>query len=213
MRYYISDQHFFHESMNVRMDKRGFASVEEMNAYMIKQWNARVNRNDEVVILGDLSVGKADETMEILSKLKGRKYLVIGNHDKFLSDKMFDRSLFIKIAPYLELNDNNRKVVLSHYPVFCYNGQYRLDDEGNGRVYMLHGHVHDTYDQALIDRFVKETRSTVRNIRNAPLNIPCNMINCFCKWSDYVPLTLDEWILFDKRRLETGIPEIQPADS
>ncbi len=33
-------------------------------------------------------------------------------------------------------------------------------------------------------------------------NIPCNMINCFCQYSDYEPLTLDEWIECDKRRLE-----------
>jgi len=28
--------------------------------------------------------------------------------------------------------------------------------------------------------------------------IPCNMINCFCKYSDYEPLTLDEWIALEK---------------
>ena len=28
------------------------------------------------------------------------------------------------------------------------------------------------------------------------------MINCFCMFSDYVPLTLDEWIQADKKRRE-----------
>ena len=32
--------------------------------------------------------------------------------------------------------------------------------------------------------------------------IPCNMINCFCMFSDYIPLTLDDWIRLDKRRRE-----------
>lgn len=30
--------------------------------------------------------------------------------------------------------------------------------------------------------------------------IPCCMINCFCVFSDYAPITLDEWIENDKMR-------------
>ena len=198
MRFYIADLHFFHESMNYRMDNRGFASANEMNEYMIAQWNSRVRRGDEVVLLGDFSVGKAKETEEILEKLKGKKYLVIGNHDKYLKDKEFNRNLFINIQPYMEMNDDNRRVILSHYPIFCYNGQYRKNKE----IYMLHGHVHETYDQELLDRFVKETQESKRIIRDEEINIPCNMINCFAKWSDYVPLTLDEWIALNKKRLD-----------
>lgn len=32
--------------------------------------------------------------------------------------------------------------------------------------------------------------------------IPCNMINGFCMFSDYIPLTLDDWIRLDKERRE-----------
>ena len=39
LRYYIADCHFFHNSLNFQMDNRGFADAEEMNAYMIAQWN------------------------------------------------------------------------------------------------------------------------------------------------------------------------------
>ena len=66
MRYYISDTHFFHENLNFRMDNRGFADVEAMNAHMIRQWNSRVRKKDEVVVLGDFSFGKSKETEEIL---------------------------------------------------------------------------------------------------------------------------------------------------
>lgn len=51
MRYYIADCHFFHKKLNDNMDCRGFASVEEMNVYMLKKWNAKVRPEDEVVIL------------------------------------------------------------------------------------------------------------------------------------------------------------------
>ena len=30
--------------------------------------------------------------------------------------------------------------------------------------------------------------------------IPCSMINCFCMFSDYKPLTLSEWVDVDRKR-------------
>lgn len=209
MRYYISDLHFYHANMNTRMDKRGFESVEAMNEYMISQWNKKVRKNDEVVILGDFSIDKGEKTNELLRRLNGRKHLIIGNHDRFLNDKDFDRSLFKWIEPYKELNDNKRKIILSHYPVFCYDGQYRVNEQGEPKAYMLYGHVHNTYDEILINHFINETREQKRLVYRASeaRPIPCNMINCFCMFSDYMPLTLDEWIELDRKR-RTTIPEL-----
>lgn len=203
MRYYISDLHFGHAKLNTEMDHRGFASAEEMNQYMINQWNSRVRHGDEVVILGDFCMSKkAGEAEEILRQLKGRKYMIIGNHDYYLNDQDFDRSLFKWIESYKELNDNRRKIILSHYPIFCYNGQYRRNGEGIPKTYMLYGHVHNTFDEILINEFIQRTRECRREVRGSDeqQNIPCQMINCFCMFSDYVPLTLDEWILLDAKR-------------
>ena len=203
MRYFISDMHFYHESLNHQMDKRGFATLEEMHEYMISQWNKKVRRGDDVVILGDFSLGKGVVTNEILRRLNGAKYLIEGNHDKFLNDKKFDRTLLRWIKPYEEIKDNKRKVVLSHYPIMCYNGQNRLDSEGNPKSYMLYGHVHDTFDQVLMDRFIDQTRQALRPMGDDKYKpIPCHMINCFCMYSDYMPLSLDEWIELDKARRE-----------
>ena len=60
MRYYIADLHFFHGGLNDHMDMRGFPDVGTMNAYMVSQWNKKVHKKDEVVILGDLSFGKGE---------------------------------------------------------------------------------------------------------------------------------------------------------
>lgn len=202
MRYYISDLHFFHGNLNTKMDFRGFGSAEEMNEYMLQKWNAKVRRNDEVIILGDLSWGKAEETNALLKRLNGRLYLIQGNHDRFLKDKDYDSSRFVWIKPYEELHDNKRKIILCHYPIMCYNGQYRLDENENPKTYMLYGHVHDTYDQRLVEQFQNITRSSIReNADGVERAIPCNMINCFCMYSDYTPLTLDEWIECDRKRL------------
>ena len=86
MRYYIADCHFFHGGLNTKMDKRGFESTEAMNEYMIRKWNAKVRHSDEVVIIGDFSWGNAEETNKLLGKLRGRLYLIQGNHDRFLTN-------------------------------------------------------------------------------------------------------------------------------
>lgn len=204
MRYYIADLHFFHEAMNRKMDCRGFASVEEMNEYMIAKWNGKVRKNDDVVIIGDLSWGNAEETNALLKRLNGRLYLIQGNHDRFLTNKDMDVSRFRWIKSYEELSDNKRKVVLCHYPIMCYNGQYRLDEQGNPKTYMLYGHVHDTQDQRLLEQFQEMTRDTITvNANGEEQHIPCNMINCFCMYSDYEPLTLDEWIELDQKRTKS----------
>lgn len=200
MRFYISDLHFYHQALNASMDYRGFDSVEDMNAFMVSQWNSRVRRNDEVVILGDLSLAKGEQTNEILSQLKGKLYLIEGNHDRmYLQDKKFDVSRFEWVRPYAELHDNGRKVILCHYPVMCYNGQYQKNKSGNARSWMLYGHVHDTTDQRLIEQFCEITKRT--QVNEQP--IPCQMINCFCMYSNYIPLTLDEWIETDRKRRES----------
>lgn len=202
MRYYISDQHFFHNNMNTSMDSRGFESLEAMHEHMINRWNGKVRRGDDVVILGDFSIGKGEETGEILSRLNGNKFLIVGNHDKYLEDRKFDAKHFKWIKDYMEVSDNKRKVILSHYPIICYNGQYRMDADGKPTAYMLYGHVHDSYDEVLVNNYVRETRLQKREIKGSdePVNIPCQMINCFCMYSDYTPLSLDEWILLDNKR-------------
>ena len=201
MRYYIADLHFFHESMNDRMDCRGFANAEEMNEYIVGKWNGKIRGNDEVIILGDVSLGGARQTNELLQRLKGKLYLIRGNHDRFVDSRHMDASLFKWVKPYEELSDNKRKVILCHYPILFYNGQYRLDENGNPKTYMLHGHVHDSRDQRLLEQFQEMIRNTsVTDAQGNMRTIPCNMLNCFCVYSDYEPLTLDEWIECHKKR-------------
>lgn len=149
-----------------------------------------------------MSWGKPKETNELLEKLQGRLYLIEGNHDRFLKNKEFNAGRFVWIKPYEELRDNNRKVILCHYPIMCYNGQYQLGKEGRPRAYMLYGHVHDTFDQRLLEQYQRITsNSIIEQLDGKRRNIPCQMINCFCMYSDYTPLTLDEWITLWERRL------------
>ena len=199
---YIADCHFYHNRICREMDARGFSGYEEMNEHMSARWNEKVTARDTVYILGDFSIAKGEATEKILQKLNGKLHLIIGNHDRFLQDKGFDRSLFRSIEPYQEIRDSGRMVILSHYPVFCYKGQYRRDQAGQPLTYMLYGHVHNTHDEVLVNRFIQETREMRVLSRHAtePEPIPCKMINCFCMFSDYQPMTLNEWIRVDNQR-------------
>ena len=204
MKLYIADLHFFHENMNTIMDKRGFASVEEETSYMIQKWNKKVCKGDIVYVLGDMFWGKDVQAInKVLHILKGKICLIKGNHDKWLSEKGVDLGRFEKIESYAEVKEGQRTVVVCHYPIFCYNHQYLLDKNGNERGYMLYGHVHDTKDYELVRRFKALTKNEVFDCHDENGNsflrhIPCNMINTFCKFSDYEPLSLDEWIEKDR---------------
>ena len=76
----ISDTHFGHENI-IKYCNRPFGSVEEMDARMIKLWNNVVKKNDIVYHLGDFGVGNKEYISKIVSKLNGRIFLILGNHD------------------------------------------------------------------------------------------------------------------------------------
>ena len=80
---------------------------------------------------------------------------------------------------------------------------------------MLYGHVHNTFDEYIVNEHQKRIGQYKRPVRgsNEMVGIPCQMINCFCMFSDYVPLTLDEWIQLDKmRRVKIFISDYETAE-
>lgn len=109
----------------------------EHNKKLIDNYNQIVGEKDLCFILGDFSLGNARETEAALHEMRGDKILLIGNHDSFLKDKTFDRSLFLDIKDYLEVKIANQGVVLSHYPIL----HFKKQDYDQGNVH-LYGHIH-----------------------------------------------------------------------
>lgn len=136
MIYFTSDQHFYHEKI-IKHAKRPFENAEEMNKILIRNWNQVVGEEDEVYILGDVTMKGASYAMEVLKKLKGKKYFIRGNHDKFCEAESFDRTLFEWIKDYFELTYENTKIILFHYPIEEWNHFFR------GGAIHLHGHQHN----------------------------------------------------------------------
>lgn len=78
--WFISDSHFSHKNI-IDYCNRPFLSIEEMNDALIYNWNKIVKNNDRVFMLGDFALCGKDKIIEIGQKLKGRKILILGNHD------------------------------------------------------------------------------------------------------------------------------------
>lgn len=103
---------------------------------LIKRWNDTVKHdNDLVFILGDLSFRKGKETNEIVKRLRGRKVLILGNHDDICIDKNFDKSLFEEIVTYKEIIVGGRRIVMFHFPI----SSWRQKEHGSLHLF---GHVH-----------------------------------------------------------------------
>lgn len=135
MNYYISDLHMFHDNI-LKLCKRPYSNVEDMNNDIIRRWNARVTPEDDVYILGDMFFKHKDiETVKnVLKQLKGKKHIIRGNHDKFLNQIRW-QDYFESVDAYKEIDDRGRMVILFHYPIEEWNGYYRTS-------YHLFGHVH-----------------------------------------------------------------------
>jgi len=116
MIYFTADNHFYHGNIIGSCD-RPFANVNEMNKAMIDNWNSLITNNDEVYILGDFAYkASGNEVNYILSNLKGKKYLVKGNHEKYLTVSQFNTDHFEWIKDYYVLkHDGGLKLVLFHY--------------------------------------------------------------------------------------------------
>lgn len=78
--YFIADTHFGHANI-IGSCHRPFKDVAEMNRTLIANWNARVADDDDVYVIGDFAFRCAGSVAKIAHQLKGRKHLVIGNHD------------------------------------------------------------------------------------------------------------------------------------
>lgn len=142
--WFISDTHFQHKNIALVFTGedgkrvRNFDSVEEMNELMIRNWNDRVGSLDIVYHLGDVFFGNAKTADVILSRLNGKKKLIIGNHDYLNDSKTFTiLQKHFSIEFFDRMNDpvKNENFFMAHVPFHPSQfGKYK---------YQVHGHIHE----------------------------------------------------------------------
>lgn len=127
----VSDTHFGHKGVCHFLKSDGtklrpWDNPEEMDEYMIEEWNKIVRPNDRVYHLGDVVINR--RALKTLERLNGRKVLIKGNHDIF------------KLADYTPFFDDIRGshvldgMIFTHIPVHESN-LYRFGTN-------VHGHLH-----------------------------------------------------------------------
>ena len=141
----ISDTHFNHKNVlgfklknQDKLLRPGFESVEHMNETIIQNWNETVRDNDIVYHLGDFSFTSKNNIEKFSSRLRGRKRLILGNHDY---DAKYYYPHFEKVMSWRQFGTDmfSKHVFLCHYPLHASAYDYRTD----GESMMIHGHLHE----------------------------------------------------------------------
>lgn len=125
----ISDTHLGHQKIITYEKKRShFDTIEEHDEALVSNWNSVVGKTDVVWHLGDVLWTR--RAFPLLSRLNGRKYLVLGNHD---SEYPTERWLqyFVRVSAAEEFDDG----IMTHIPIHPYQKyRYKMN---------IHGHTHD----------------------------------------------------------------------
>lgn len=132
MIWFTADTHFGHVKV-ITYSKRPYNTIEEMDADLIKKWNAKINQKDEVWHLGDFSFAK--EPAIYREQLNGRINLVLGNHDRRRMSLLDATRLFESVQDVKYLRYNNMRFWLSHYA-------HRTWPSSNKGTFHLYGHSH-----------------------------------------------------------------------
>lgn len=159
----ISDTHFSHAGILGFTDRRGnpvreFDDVSHMNETMIDNWNRVVQDGDYVYHLGDVAFGGEDQLSKIMPRLKGKKSLVVGNHDNI--KRIAAAGVFRKIELWKMWKDFD--LVMTHVPL-------HMAEVGNHYEkynFNVHGHIHT--DDSPTDRHVNVC---VEKINYTPINL------------------------------------------
>jgi calcineurin-like phosphoesterase family protein len=142
-RYWTSDLHLGHANI-IRYCRRPFADVETMNEALIERWNDTVTEADEVWVLGDFALGTIAHTLPLARRLRGRKVLLAGNHDRCWAEGWHSTKKWVeryRDAGFAEILQGTVEVQLgTHEAVACH-----LPYSGDSHDHDRFVHVHDTW--------------------------------------------------------------------
>lgn len=172
-KFYTSDLHIGHQNC-IKFDNRPFSTLEEMHDTIVENWNSVVKKDDDVYILGDYA-WRNEIGLEILKKLKGKKHLILGNHDK-INEHM--RKEFVSIEQIKIVKDGEKYVVLCHFPMAHWQGA------DYGYIHLF-GHIHSGRDSRPFEAYKQE-------MKKRGLSYDCHNVGCMLH--NYTPITLEQLI-------------------
>jgi len=132
--------------------RRGFDDVVAHDDTIINAWKEVVRAEDEVWVLGNLTMDQPEYALDVISDLPGKKFLIPGQYDDchpmhvaaHRNMKKYRRS-FEEILPYHHRRIRGQDVIVSHLPYergmvgdLARHQQWRLRDYGH---FMIHAHT------------------------------------------------------------------------
>ncbi len=146
----ISDLHLGHKKiMDFTKDYRTGVDYKENAEILLKNWNKVVGKRDLVWVLGDVCFDSS--FLAYLSKMKGQKNLILGNHDISFSYETLSQ-FFSNIYGIIQY----KGYWLTHAPIHPTELRNKIN---------IHGHVHQ---HTLNDK--RYVNVCVENINETPIS-------------------------------------------
>ena len=145
---FMSDIHYNHPGiLRHNSNTRPFQDTAEMNEWLTKNIWSKIKGNDIVFDLGDTFWNmKTPDIENILGKIKGTMYKIVGNHDSYglyHGDQAVLKKYYSGIFDLLDIKVIHDGIeymcTLSHYPLVSWNHKPY-------GCFNLHGHCHGNID-------------------------------------------------------------------
>jgi len=136
---FYSDPHFGHKNI-LKYCNRPFKSIKEMDDTLIENYNKTITPHDTVLWLGDCFFGSLSYMQDILQRLNGQKYLVLGGHDG--SKTKMCKAGFSVVTDYCYLIVAKHLCLATHRPFHEKNKECVGAKLTKGMI-NIHGHTHD----------------------------------------------------------------------
>lgn len=168
----ISDTHFGHQNICKFVNEDGsplrpWDNADEMDEVLVNNWNSVVKPADTVYHLGDVVMNR--KALPIMTRLNGKKKLVLGNHDIF---DVYDdyAKYFYRVHGSVKLDN----LLLTHIPV-------HIDSVPHWALANVHGHIHSR----VIDHPLYYNVS-VENIDYIPISIEDLKLRIATRQANYI---------------------------
>lgn len=159
-------------------------NVDEHDDALIENWNKMIKPHDRVYHLGDFCFCNPRDAHQILDRLNGQIFLILGNHDK-TAKQVSGRFIWIKDLFGLKVDDSDtergrQEIVLCHYSMRVWNKSHH-------GAWHCFGHSHGSlpdYNKSFdigVDAVAK--RLAIQDGRDPELDT---------HFEDYRPLTYEE---------------------
>ena len=182
MTYFTSDQHFGHANI-IKYCDRPFKTAAEMDKVMLVKWNDKVTDEDDVWILGDLFF-RSSTVGPTLERLKGKKHLILGNHDPSWIKGVDAGKHFASVEMFYSGTIEGRLVTMCHYPMLSWP-----QDKSS---YMIYGHIHNHVNADYWPLIAKRSR----------------MLNAGVEVNGYEPVSFEELVENNEKFRVAAVREV-----